>query len=204
MGISTPLEFAVQKGHLEMTQLLLRAGAKLTGHALNRAAMYGYLPVLKLLLKNKARKEIPFSPAIVPVVTFLEGVPKKRQLQVLDLILKAGANVNGEGAHGDTGLRNAIKLADVKLLRWLLNRGANPNHITKYGSTALHYAAFLGRCDCLVALIEVGARLDLKNAEGHTPLQWASFHNTKDAVKLLKPMEQKIVRGCVPNKISAD
>jgi uncharacterized protein len=184
-GLSTPIEYAAAKGHLEIIRMLLRAGAVLTRQAITHATIYGHLLALKELLKGKQPKDIPFSPATM-ATNFSERTQKTRRREILEFLLNAGADINGSDAFGHTALHNAVKNSDVKLLEWLIEKRANVNRITRPRSTVLHYAAFLGECECAKVLIEAGADLTIQNAEGKTPLQWAGFHGQKEMVNLLK------------------
>jgi ankyrin repeat protein len=85
--------------------------------------------------------------------------------------LKHGADVNRQGADGDTALIIASGgCKDGKIVQILLNAGANPNHADSVGYTALINAADEGNERAAKKLIAAGANLNATNGAGETAL----------------------------------
>lgn len=103
---------AASDGHVEITHLLLQAGAKVNekelsngGTALFWAAYGGHLNVVKLLLANKADPNIKTnnetSPLMATALTRAPNQPPEAtNIAIAELLLKKGANVNDPDNHG--------------------------------------------------------------------------------------------------------
>lgn len=60
--------------------------------------------------------------------------------QVLDILIKAGADLNAANRSGCTALHIAAHKQPAVCVQILLSAGANPNCMDLYGDTALHDA----------------------------------------------------------------
>ena len=81
------------------------------------------------------------------------------QWQVLQMLIRAGADVNFEGA-----LRKAAFRSDPRYVECLMDHGADINCATIDGRTALHEAVMNGFLDTIIALVERGADLNVQQA----------------------------------------
>jgi hypothetical protein len=178
---------AVLKNSLPEVRQLLRRGVKPTREALSKAvvkaAWSGKHDLLKDLLKSMSDQHVAFSSGIVRVALSKGHKKPARRIEVVKLLLAAGADVNGEGGEA---FREAMRQGDLVLVKFLVEAGADVNASKEHGSTPLHYAAFLGEVDFAKLLLQAGARLDARNSDGHTPAEWAAFHGRKDMAKLLQ------------------
>jgi ankyrin repeat protein len=103
---------AASAGHVEITGLLLQAGASVNekepsngGTALFWAAFKGHPDVVKLLLDNKADPNIKTnnetSPLMATALTRAPNQPPEAtNIAIAELLLKKGANVNDPDNHG--------------------------------------------------------------------------------------------------------
>ncbi|GLJ59496.1 hypothetical protein SUGI_1511180 [Cryptomeria japonica] len=106
-------------------------------------------------------------------IRFYEGVASTTALEhassveVAELLLNSGADVNSRNDHGRTPLMSekARRRADIAAV--LLKNGAEVNAIDNYGRTALHYALSKR---VLKLLLENGADTEIKDEEGETAL----------------------------------
>jgi hypothetical protein len=180
---------AVLNNKLPQVRRLLGNGIKPTREALTKAARKavtsGKYDLLKELLKHKPGEHLPFGPGTVSVA--LATGPRGRRMKVVELLLAAGADLNGEGGEA---LRTAIQQEDPALLRFLLDAGADANVSKSWGSTPLHRAAHLGQLECAKLLVEAGAKPDPLDEKGETPAQWAAEYGHKELAKLLQEAAQ--------------
>lgn len=111
----TPLQGAAEIGSLVMVELLINHGADVNapaaerggGTALQLAAIGGYIPIACRLLSLKADVNAPASK--VNGRTALEGAAEHGRLDMVQLLLNAGAGSRGD----DVGqVKNAIALAE--------------------------------------------------------------------------------------------
>ena len=114
-------------------------------------------------------------------------------VEVVDLLLRAGANINAPDAEGGTPFLTACGNRSPDFLRALIDRGANPRARRKQGTAnatlnALHVAALEGNHAVIPYLASL--RIDPSEADpatGATPLALAIAANCRPcAAELLK------------------
>ncbi len=94
-------------------------------------------------------------------------------LNLVELLLAADADVNAADKSGDTPLHEAVFRGYEQVARLLLARGADINAGNQAGVTPLHYAAGLGRRSLVELLLDKGAALNARTIGGLTPLSAA-------------------------------
>ena len=106
--------------------------------------------------------------------------------ELVQVLLKKGANPNVSNDFGSYPLTEAVKLGDVDLTRMLLRAHADPNSPNPDGQTALMLASSLGSPKVAQLLIAQGANVNaVENFRGQTALMWAAAENHPDLVELL-------------------
>jgi ankyrin repeat protein len=191
-----------------LVRLLLDAGANATGssgdHALERAAVNGYVDVMRLLLGAGAnpnaliRDNNPNNDT-----TVLMRTSQSPRVEPVELLLASGARINTVQRNGDNALRWAVGTANNgAVIRLLLANGANPNIQDSLGRTPLMKAIGSGATrypatgyidttrstqyiDNVRALIEGGADVSLKDQAGATALTFARTYGHPEMVALL-------------------
>jgi len=89
--------------------------------------------------------------------------------EILELLIRHGANVNISDSGGRTPLIYAVHVGP-EIVELLIRHGANVNVKDDDGMTPLHVAAMHGYFDVVRLLIEAGAELNPADKFGHTPL----------------------------------
>lgn len=107
--------------------------------------------------------------------------------EVVDVILDAGADINGLNRVGQTALARAAYFGHYNIVRELISRGAGVNDAgEQYNLTPLISAANGGETNVGKLLIDFGANLDDQDAlNGFTPIMFATAYGHADFVKLL-------------------
>lgn len=184
------LHLASEHGYLEVTEILLEAGAKVdfrqeTGELYPRTTLAD--EPLRLALRNKHFVSDEGNPFLVPQINY------SRPQEVAKLLLEYGANVNKRyffgaeinlvtdteaielllnyGAEtetfdrsGMTPLMRACRHShEMEQVLLLLSHGANVNAMTDSRNdyrSVLHYAVLSGNCSLVTLLIKQGARVD--------------------------------------------
>lgn len=167
---------------------LLDAGAEVNAvtsrgvSALMFASRYGSIHLVQLLLERGAdvnavdtKSESALSYAIMD---FDNGA-------VAEMLIKAGADVNGQLKLGETILMRAVHLDCRMTVGVLLKYGADVHKTNKAKMTALMVASREGKEDLLVSLIAAGARLEDADSKGKTALLHALEMEECDIVELL-------------------
>jgi ankyrin repeat protein len=101
-----------------------------------------------------------------PLLAALVG----KHIQVAEILLKHGANVDIRGLGERTPLHEAIIGRCVSIVQSLLDKGVDVNSRQDDHRTPLHLAAYYGELKVARVLIEHKADVDSRDKEGKTPL----------------------------------
>lgn len=96
---------------------------------------------------------------------------------MVELLIQNGADVNAQGADGETPLHVAIGAENEKIAEVLIKNGADLNAKDRSGRTPLHLATEQSSIKMVELLAKNGADLNAKDRKGRTPLHVASQCN---------------------------
>jgi uncharacterized protein len=170
---------------LLLTGLLIVAAAP--GAALKSdvadAAMRGDKAAVQALLQQKA----DVNAQQVDGTSALHWAVQSNDLQLTDLLLRAGAKPGAVNHTGATPLLIATQIGNAAMIERLLTAGADPNAaLTKTGDTALMMAARTGKADAVKVLLDHRAQVNAKETwGGTTALMWAVSERHADVAKML-------------------
>lgn len=192
----TPLISVMQQGGglrgdaerqlVAMMEKLLNAGAKVSIHT-----SYGVSPLMlacfndmpgaaAVLLRHGADiKERTFK--ATPLMAAIEA----SSVAVADILLAAGADINGESLGGQTALTRACCDGNVEMARYAIAAGANLNHQTQHFQNPLLLACHHNSADVAALLLEKGAEVKRENAMNMTPLVTACRVGATETVQVL-------------------
>lgn len=198
-----PLFGSVRVGDEKISQLLLKSGAKVDAPlimehngtdvggctALYVAASLGHLSFCRILLSSGALLDAANDLGYTPLMAAIEGGHE----DVIDFLLKSGANVNPEviarmeveGLGGASPLYTATRKENLAVIRKLLKRGVDVNRPSGNGWTPLKSAAQQGNLEIVKALLDGGADPNIGDNTNYTPLMNAVSGEHEDIVKLL-------------------
>ena len=146
-----PLQYAAERGNIELVQILLVAGADINAAAadnygrtaLQTAAEQGNIELVHILLAAGA--DVNAAAADIWGRTALQAAAGKGNIELVHVLLAAGADVNGAAAdnYGRTALQAAAGQGNIELVHVLLAAGADVNAAAadEWGLTALQAAA---------------------------------------------------------------
>jgi hypothetical protein len=119
---------------------------------------------------------------------------QKRHLEVVEELLRAGADANTANISGGTPLMTAVAFDDksTAMLERLLDAGADIDAQGNGGETALMYAAKYGSKEALQILLARGANPAIRDNDGRTAA--AVTGNSNDAAELSRILEEAIRR----------
>ena len=182
---------ASKKGHLEIVQTLLVAGADVnrrsiyTDTPLHWACLKWHLEVVRALI---AAEEDP-NRNLYCGNTTMHIAADNGNLWVVRPLLIAGADVNMGNTNDDTPLHMASSRGHLEVVRALLSAGAAVNKSNNFGDTPLHRASlggyFKGHLEVTRVLLSAGADMNRSNNDGNTPLDLASKNEHWNIVDLL-------------------
>lgn len=153
----TALENAALKGHLEIVKLLIKRGAEIDKQGywppLKSAVSHGQPETVRYLLSLGAKWESSW---------LLLGV-RVRNIEVVRLLIKAGADVNYKTKDGETALHIATWNPSANMTDLLLKAGAKVD-VQKWhtNETPLHGAAQHGSLEVVQSLLKAGSSITLK------------------------------------------
>ena len=156
----TPLLHAIQHEAVGLTKVLLQRGAK---------------PMQRGTILQNQRK--------FPLLLACEH----GNLEIVELLMRAGANVNDQDAEGFSPLHAAAGEGKDEVLRTLIEKHQADIHSLRLlnGSLPIHTAASRGNSACIEVLLGAGVAIDATNDDDRTPLHWASDHGKWDNVQYL-------------------
>jgi len=104
------------------------------------------------------------------VATPLQTAAYNGHVDAVELLLAAGAHVDGANDFGWTPLMRAASKGYGSIVAALVAAGADAHRVSSYGHTALHWACSCGRVDCARALLDAGARTNGCDRAGKRPI----------------------------------
>ncbi|GMH38703.1 hypothetical protein BSKO_06587 [Bryopsis sp. KO-2023] len=118
--------------------------------------------------------------------TPLDSAAQGGFVEIVKLLIDAGANVEARDNDGGTALYAAAGKGHLAVVQVLLEAGANvESRFTETDDTALIFSADQGHHDVAAALIKAGADVDATNRDGFFPLYRAGLSGYPKVVKLL-------------------
>ncbi|KAI1759776.1 hypothetical protein GGR53DRAFT_470994 [Hypoxylon sp. FL1150] len=187
-GANPALFEAVRKGHLEVVECLLAAGANP-----NAPAGLHYRHTTAFTEACAGRSE-----AIVEALldagadanthNCVGTVVSKGTVERIRLLIQHGADVNKQHKGGWTALHTAARDGRLDILRALLSEfSADPSLPLENGSLPIHTAATYGQTGCIEVflhadievLLQPGIDINVRSANGRTALHWAAASDVK-------------------------
>jgi ankyrin repeat protein len=168
---------------LSLCFLLLAAIASAATSDVADAAQRGDRATVRAALARKADVNV----AQIDGSTALHWAVERDDLEMAELLIRAGARVAARTREGVTPLQLAATNGSAPMIDRLLKAGADPNAaLTPAGDTAVMMAARTGKPDAIRALVEAGANVNAKETwGGTTALMWAVSEGHADAARLL-------------------
>ncbi|MCU0640114.1 MAG: ankyrin repeat domain-containing protein [Candidatus Krumholzibacteria bacterium] len=107
------------------------------------------------------------------------------QREIVELLLAAGADVEGKNEAGQTALVFAAYVGQEEISGILIDHGAKLDFTDGRGNTPLHYAARMKHPGEVRLLLERGAGPDVRGNGGRTPFYHAAAQGDLESAKML-------------------
>jgi ankyrin repeat protein len=161
---------------------------------ISNAAMDGNRTAVADLLKQGADVNGPQGDGS----TALHWAADREDLEMMQMLVRAGANVNAKTRLGDiTPLLMAAKSGNSAVVDLLVKAGADTKAVSTTGTTPLMLAAASGNADAVRILLNAGVPVNAKDLyQGQTALMFAAALNRADVIKVL------LERGAEINAVS--
>ena len=187
---ATPLFYSVSVGLRSVSEQLISLHPNDVNPPENRtmaplwpAVDDGYIDIAGLLLQHGANPNYAFDQ---DNWTLLHLASSDGSNEIIQLLLKYGADANPSDAAGLSPLQEASRRGHVGAIQLLLEHGANLNHHEfKFGRTPLILAVQGGHIEALRLLLQHHADVDGKDNDGRTALHWALSNEDYGVAQLL-------------------
>ena len=138
-----------------------------------------------------------FKPAKAGMLSPLAGAAGHRQLDVVELLLAEGAELNPHVNHSSSSpLHEAVRADDIELARFLLEIGADVNSLNAYNTTALMYAVKYSSADMVRLILSFNPDLDQRSFIGTAAVHWAVWPNRPEILELLLKRARTRITRC--------
>jgi ankyrin repeat protein len=186
-SINSAFMGAASRGHLEIAQLMLKAGADVNYSEsqyhitpLMWASEYNKLEMMRLLLEAGAN----VNAVSTLKTTALSNCAGEGSVEGLLLLLEHGAEVRPK--YATPPLSYAVDHGSVEKVRILIDHGADVNATDFGGFTPLMAVSKFGYLDVAKLLVEKSADLNLHDKDGNTALAYALKSHHPQIAKLLR------------------
>jgi ankyrin repeat protein len=179
----SPLAIASLYDNIECGKLLIDAGAYIDNPNSNF-----YNSPLKYASKNGNKKYIKLlleAGASTDNYDALFDAYKNRHIECVELLIKAGANIDFQNENERTSLILASSNGHYRCIELLIKAGADINIKDRFGYSALIWASRNGYFKSLEVFVNAGANLNIQSNNENTPLVFASKKGYYKCVKLL-------------------
>lgn len=161
------IDAAAWSGSTEIALYLVEHGCSLT---VNHAAALGMLSFVREALQKDARAAVAGNRHGTPVHFAAHG----NHVDVLELLLAAGADIRARNHHGHEPIALATEATSKDAVNWLLENGADPNVLGGHsGAPILHRAILTKNIDIVRALLDAGAEPNKPGVANKTALHEA-------------------------------
>ncbi|CAI9725691.1 ankyrin-3-like isoform X1 [Octopus vulgaris] len=183
----TPLEVAVELGHVQICCALLQKGADVNrcnqglNNLLNIACQKGYIKVAEVLIMNSADIDSRNEHGATP----LHSAVLNGFVEVASMLLNNGCDVDIPNDQVETPLMTAVRTNNHQMVDLLLNHNCLVDAHNFQMITALMIATGCGYLDIVGRLLIGGADINRRDRYGCTALFYAVSEGYRDVVKLL-------------------
>ena len=194
----TALICAAQIGYKEIVKILIGAGAHVDAQdgfdrtALMHTVGMGHKEIVRILLENRANPNLScVDNKGVTGFTTLMFAASKGYKDIVEMLIKAGVDVNAQDTNNWTALTFAIQGDYKEVVKILLDNGAKYYLSSKFVQEnvfifpPLIFAAAKGYKEIVEMLIAAGADVNTQVDSGETALMLASQHGHLEVVKIL-------------------
>lgn len=180
----TALSFSLRHDDLEIARYLIENGANLKQPRLLHSTIFygGSTDAVLLLLAEGVDPRWDNGRS-----TGLHAFSFNGNLDMLEALLDAGADVNAKDVHGRTPIFSALPLADPSIVRRMIAAGADMTIEDNSGLTALQRVAMFDyrSGENIVLTVAAGANPDKRDAQGRTPLHHAARRGSPENIRAL-------------------
>jgi ankyrin repeat protein len=196
----TALMHAAESGHLEVVELLIKAGARINAidkgfpadcpggnTALLLSIQKGHVQIANRLLDAGASpKTKGGGTSVINTAAYLGDE------QLVKRLIALGANPDQRDSRGFTPIALAVQKGNMEIVEFLLGLGISPNSLNPVGAPILIDAVHGGQVELCKRLINRGANPNLGGADNFTPPMAACRCALEGIVKFLLSLKVQV------------
>jgi ankyrin repeat protein len=164
-GLRNPLRLAIEHGSIKSLELMLSSlRSPVPSDVLPYACKSSSIPAIHLLLAAKADVNKQDDDGYVPMISAVgadDSAP-----EIIDILVKAGADVSATVGDGITSLYIAASIHRLDMAQSLIKHGANVNLRSSGGLLPLYTAIMSKNRDMVRLLIKAGADVNIIGVDG--------------------------------------
>ncbi|MEY3403786.1 MAG: hypothetical protein RLZZ86_3408, partial [Cyanobacteriota bacterium] len=138
--------------------------------------------IFKLLLEHGLDPNLEDIQGYSKGDTLLHFVIRRKQLDLVQLLIEHHALVNLTNHNNETPLFIAVRLHLDDIVDELLTVGADPDLADKHERTPLHIASSDGALNIVQFLLMHNSKPDVRDISNYSPLVYAIFNNHEDVI----------------------
>ncbi|EDQ86259.1 uncharacterized protein MONBRDRAFT_11038 [Monosiga brevicollis MX1] len=170
----TPLHNACDSGHVKVVGMLMKHDADANAEDNVSTVPAPFSPPFMIHLYNMMDNKTP-----------LHYACDSGHDNVVEMLLKHGADANAKDKDNKTPLYYACRNCHDNVVGMLLKHGADANAKDNDNKTRLHYACDSGHDNLVEMLLKHGADANAKDKDGKAPLHYACGHGYVKVVEIL-------------------
>ncbi|GFQ77336.1 hypothetical protein TNCT_578431 [Trichonephila clavata] len=189
----TPLHLAAKNGHTKVINFLLKHKFKIERNS------FGFSPLFDAVVHSqKVAVQVFLERSHVDTCvswggfTSLHLAAETGCLEIVNLLLKKGADVNAKTDQLNTALHLSSFNGYTDIIKALIMNGAEINVHNVNGGTALHNAVENGHENIVGILLEYGAKVNAINGYNFSPINFAAYYGYLGIVKTLISFKAEI------------
>jgi len=189
------LYLASYNGSLEIVTMLVDAGADvhlkpIHGYSPLYAAFENkHKPIMEYLISKGARVDEKNGPGEITVL-YQACTDSSLDIDIVNLFVDAGADVNSKTKAGYTPLFLAVQNKRKPIVEYLISKGARINEKNGLNDdSALHKACYSGSLEMTKTLVEAGADINILDKIGQKPIDLAIGQNHQAVVEYLEALQ---------------
>eukprot|EP00743_Colponemidia_sp_Colp-15_P002463 GILK01002670.1.p1 GENE.GILK01002670.1~~GILK01002670.1.p1 ORF type:complete len:277 (+),score=36.97 GILK01002670.1:31-831(+) len=156
--------------------------------ALSKAAFFGHLPVVQLIVRRKANIEAKDKSELTPLMF----ASREGHVPVIEFLIQKHAQINAVDKFGCTALFHAANNGKTDAIRALVEKGVDIDGADMTGCTPLMAASMKGHYDAARCLVDLGANIGASDKNKKTAIDLAKTEQIRNMLEQVQSLLQPV------------